>query len=219
MVEITLVRHGQAQTGAKDEASYDRLSGLGVQQAEWLGAHLAEMGQAFDRVISGPKRRQRETAERIVSALGLPMDEDERLDEMDYFGLSKSMKETHALPMPTDRDGFLTHVAEVIQAWDAGLIASPAESFEAFEARVKGVIAEAEATGGRVMLVTSGGVIGMAMRVLLRLDLASYTRVLLQINNTSLHRYVKAGEMLVLDTFNAVPHLERADRQHAKTHV
>ena len=33
MSEVWLVRHGQAQTGASDEASYDRLSALGHQQA------------------------------------------------------------------------------------------------------------------------------------------------------------------------------------------
>ena len=42
-----------AQSGATDEASYDRLSPLGLQQARWLGEHLAATGQGFDRVIAG----------------------------------------------------------------------------------------------------------------------------------------------------------------------
>jgi len=37
MSHITLIRHGQANTGARDEQSYDRLSALGHQQAAWLG--------------------------------------------------------------------------------------------------------------------------------------------------------------------------------------
>ena len=41
MVELTLVRHGQAQTGARDEASYDSLSNLG-HQARWLGEVLRQ---------------------------------------------------------------------------------------------------------------------------------------------------------------------------------
>ena len=37
MGEVVLVRHGQANSGATDEESYDRLSDLGHQQARWLG--------------------------------------------------------------------------------------------------------------------------------------------------------------------------------------
>ena len=36
MSTITLIRHGQANTAAQDEVSYDRLSDLGTQQAAWL---------------------------------------------------------------------------------------------------------------------------------------------------------------------------------------
>ena len=49
MIEITLIRHGQANTGARSEADYDRLSDLGRQQALWLGEHLRATG-GFDRV-------------------------------------------------------------------------------------------------------------------------------------------------------------------------
>ncbi len=40
MSHITPIRHGQANTGARTEADYDRLSPLGHQQAAWLGDHL-----------------------------------------------------------------------------------------------------------------------------------------------------------------------------------
>ena len=40
MSHITLIRHGQANSQARDEASYDRLSDLGHQQAAWLGEWL-----------------------------------------------------------------------------------------------------------------------------------------------------------------------------------
>jgi broad specificity phosphatase PhoE len=38
--EIILIRHGQANTGAKDEESYDKLSATGHQQSAWLGDYL-----------------------------------------------------------------------------------------------------------------------------------------------------------------------------------
>lgn len=219
MVEITLVRHGQAQSGANDEASYDKLSELGETQADWLGTHLAALGGGFDRIVCGGLQRQRQTAERIGAALGMTADRDARLNELDYFGLVQSMQQSHALAIPTDRETFLAHMVEVMNAWSEGRIASPRESFEEFAGRVRGVIADHEALGGRVILVTSGGVIGMAMRVLLRLDTHAFAHVLLQIRNTSVHRYVKAGDNLALDTFNAVPHLERPDRLSARTFV
>lgn len=219
MVEITLVRHGQANTGAQDEASYDKLSDLGRQQAAWLGSHFADVNEGFDLVISGTLNRQRDTAQAVVDALGGQLVQDARLNEMDYFGLSKSLEQTHAIAMPTDRDSFISHISQVLSAWERGEIQSHLEGFAAFEGRVKAMIDMAEDHGGRVLFVTSGGVIGMAMRILLGLEVQSFANVLLQIRNTSVHRYVKQGPALALDTFNAVPHLERADRQHAQTMI
>ena len=53
MVEIILVRHGQANSAANDEEGYDRLSDLGHQQAKWLGEYLRSREKPFDKVISG----------------------------------------------------------------------------------------------------------------------------------------------------------------------
>ena len=60
MGAIYLVRHGQASFGA---AEYDALSPLGVEQAGILGAALKQRGLSFDRIVSGPMRRHRQTAE------------------------------------------------------------------------------------------------------------------------------------------------------------
>jgi hypothetical protein len=37
--------------------------------------------------------------------------------------------------------------------------------------------------------------------------------------NTSVHRMEIVGSGLTLTQFNAVPHLERPDRQHAQTYI
>lgn len=219
MVELTLVRHGQAQTGATDEKSYDQLSPLGRDQAGWLARHFADTDRGFDHVISGTLNRQRDTAAAICDTLDLTLQQDARLNEMDYFGLADSLNQTHALPIPDDRASFIAHVPQVLTAWEAGNIHSHLESFDAFQTRIGDMIALAEGLGGRVLLVTSGGVIGMAMRQLLRLEVQVYANVMLQIHNTSVHRYVKAGDHLVLDAFNAIPHLERADRAAARTYI
>ena len=62
---ITLVRHGQANSSARDEGSYDRLSDLGWQQARWLGGYFEQTGEKFARVYSGTLRRHVETVEGI----------------------------------------------------------------------------------------------------------------------------------------------------------
>ena len=40
MTDVTLIRHGQANSGARSEEDDDRLSPHGHQQAKRLGEHL-----------------------------------------------------------------------------------------------------------------------------------------------------------------------------------
>lgn len=219
MVELTFVRHGQANTGAQDEESYDQLSETGRQQAQWLGQHFLTAGRGFDHVISGTLNRQRDTAQIVAQQMGLPVHQDARLNEMDYFGLSQSLLDSHAVDFPTDRESFIAHVPQILDVWSRGQIHSHLESFDAFESRISAMIDQADQLGGRVLMVTSGGVIGMAMKILMQLEVTALSKVLLQVYNSSIHRYVKAGDQLVLDTFNAVPHLEFPDRAEKRTHI
>lgn len=218
MTRVTLVRHGQAQTGAQDEESYDNLSALGIEQARWLGEYLNGTGHGVRRILAGPMRRQQQTAEHVAAALALPVETDERLVEINYFALAASMQERHAAPMPNGRDEFLVHFPQVMAAWKAGEISCPDESFTDYESRVHDALTDAEDAGG-TMLVTSGGIIGMAMRHILGLETDAFAHVLLQICNTSLHRYqIEAGERRLM-TFNATPHLDTAGREASRTYI
>lgn len=218
MSRVILVRHGQANSEAKDEASYDRLSDLGKQQAVWLGEYLAGAAHGARRVLSGSLRRQRETAARVAAPLGLAVEEDQRLNEIDYYGLSHSMQERHALELPTCREEFLAHMPLVIEAWSEGRIETPAETFAQYEDRVLSALADAEREDG-TMLVTSGGIIGMAMKHVLGLDLHAFAHILLQTHNSSMHRYeVEFGQRRLV-TFNATPHLDPDGRDDLRTFV
>src|SRR5438132_143124 len=88
MSVLTLVRHAQASFPAED---YDRLSELGQTQAALLGEHWARRRQRFDEVYSGPRLRQRHTAE-LAGALcrraGLPWPDLTALDELDEYDLN-----------------------------------------------------------------------------------------------------------------------------------
>ena len=58
MSHITLIRHGQANSTAKDELSYDRLSPLGHEQAAWLGDHLRQSETHHTRLYTGTLTRR-----------------------------------------------------------------------------------------------------------------------------------------------------------------
>lgn len=213
MGEIILVRHGQANSGATDEASYDKLSDLGHQQARWLGDYLRDREKPFDKVISGSLRRHRETAAGIGYA---DPQIDDRLNEMDYFNLGQALEDVHGVPFPGP-DQFAAHVPQVMEAWHRAEIMG-VETFASFETRVSGVLQEAAKPGARVLCVTSGGVIGMIIRHLLRLDPTRMAHVLLPIMNSSLHRVHVIPQGPILAGFNAVPHLDQPDRAYALTH-
>ena len=213
MGEIILVRHGQANSGATDEESYDRLSALGHQQARWLGEYLQDREGPFDKVIAGSLRRHKETA----AGIGYVEPQiDPRLNEMDYFNLGQALEDVHGVPFPGP-DEFAAHVPQVMEAWHRAEIMG-VESFASFEDRVTGVLQEAAKPGARVLCVTSGGVIGMIMRHLLNLDPTRMAHVLLPILNSSIHRVHVIPQGPILAGFNAIPHLDRPARPHAVTH-
>ncbi|WP_420585879.1 histidine phosphatase family protein [Ruegeria sp.] len=216
MSYITLVRHGQANSAARDEGNYDKLSDLGHQQARWLGAHLKENQAFYPRVYSGTLTRHIETA----ASMGLsePI-RDPRLNEVEYFRMSQLFKEQHGEPLPETREGFIEHLPKTFAAWQRGEIEDTPETFDEFETRVGDVLREIGTEGGPAIVVTSGGLISMVVRIAMGLDLASMSRVALAIMNTSLHRLHPIGPQLSPVLFNAVPHLEAPDRRYAQTHL
>lgn len=219
MSQITLIRHGQAQTGATDEAGYDSLSPLGREQARWLGAHFRDIGEGFDRVYCGALIRHRQTAEEMGAEAHADLQIDPRLNEVEYFDLSEKMHAQFGIKVPTCREEFIEHLPLVFTAWQDGRIEGARESFHDFQTRVDAVLQEIAAGDGRALVVTSGGLIGMATRVAMGLELGAFARLCLSIYNSSVHRLHPVGSGLTLTQFNAIPHLERRDRQHAQTYI
>lgn len=217
MSHITLIRHGQANTGARDEAGYDRLSPLGHRQAQWLGEYLHSSASHHPRVFCGTLTRHVETA----AAMGVePVAiRDPRLNELEYFTLAGLLEAQKGIPIPQDREGFVAHLPAVFAAWRDGEIENPPESFAAFETRVSEALAEIAAGPGPALVVTSGGLIAMALRQVLGLDIPAMARMALAIMNTSMHRLYPIGDRLSPVLFNAVPHLEAPDRHFAQTHL
>ena len=216
MGEIVLVRHGQASFGTGD---YDRLSPLGHEQARWLGEYMQAHGIRADHVIHGQLRRQRETAEGILGVIGGGADTDPRLDEFHYHELEQEYVRNTGAGQATSRDEFLHHFPKIYVEWAAGRITGGGESHAEFHARVRAALDEAIERGGTTLMVTSGGVIGMAMRHVLDLDAEATAHLLLSIHNASIHRLEWEAGRLRLALFNASPHLDPQDRAHARTYV
>lgn len=217
MSYITLVRHGQANSGARNEDDYDKLSPLGHQQAKWLGDWMRSSGDFHTRIGCGTLRRQIETARGLDLFDDAP--QDARLNELPYFTLAQCMEDQHGLPIPTEREGFIQHLPRVFEAWQAGEIDNPPEIYADFEARVRDVLDETRAKPGPSLLVTSGGWIAMAMRLTLELSTQAQARIALAIMNTSVHRLHPIGETLSPVLFNTVPHLQSPERLTAQTHI
>jgi broad specificity phosphatase PhoE len=217
MSHITLIRHGQANSAARDEAGYDRLSPLGHQQSQWLGAHLKVHGQPHVRLFTGTLKRHVDTAAAMDT--GLVPTRDARLNELEYLTLAKALEHEHGVPFPTDQVAFVTHLPRLFAAWQNDEIEGAPERFADFEKRIFDVLKDIAAGDGPALVVTSGGLISCAMRQVLRLDIAAMAQLALAIYNTSQHRLFPIGGQLSPTMFNAIPHLEDPSRHHAQTHV
>lgn len=217
MSHITLIRHGQANSSAQDEASYDKLSTLGHQQSAWLGAHLRSQNQHHARLYTGTLTRHIETATSMET--GMSPVRDARLNELEYLTLARAMEDEHGIPFPQDQAGFTMHLPQVFAYWQRDEIAGAPERFADFETRVSDALTEIAAGDGPALVVTSGGLISMAMRQVLRLDIPAMAQMALAIYNTSQHRLFPIGGTMSPTMFNAIPHLESPDRHYAQTHV
>jgi len=217
MAEIILVRHGQANSKAKDEASYDRLSDLGRIQAGWLGERFRATNGHFDQVISGTLNRQVHTAEAI--GVTAPHTQDSRWNEMEYYTMSLAFEAQHGEPFPQTQHDYTGHAPRLFRAWFEDRISDIPEAFSAFENRVMAALDEAAAPGGRVLIVTSGGVIAAVIRRLLGLDATGMAKVMLHTANSSAHRVEVIDGRPYLDGFNDLSHVDAPDRAHARTYI
>ncbi|AXI48234.1 histidine phosphatase family protein [Sulfitobacter sp. SK012] len=217
MSYVTLIRHGQANSSARDEASYDRLSPLGHEQAQWLGTHLNDSQTPHMRLYTGTLRRHIETADGMDT--GLEPERDPRLNELEYFTLATLLQEQHGVPFPTEQGQFSQHLPEVFESWKSGRIEGAPETFVEFETRIEDVIAEIGAGDGPALVVTSGGLISMVMGQAMGLGIPAMARVALAIMHTSLHRLHPIGGHWSPVLFNAVPHLDTVARRQFQTHI
>lgn len=222
MAEFYLVRHGQASFGTDD---YDRLSALGQQQALWLGQYFAERKIQFDRIIIGTQLRHRQSAEAICRGNGQNPDCSEfaGLNEYDFYALFKALGAQHAhlkdMTSGPKRD-FYKGLKQVLQLWmDGRLTGELPESWAAFARRVSDARQFIQHCGAqRVLVVSSGGPIGMLTRQVLEAPEQMAIELNLQIKNTSFSHYYFNQQAIKLASFNNIPHLDQPGRLEAITY-
>lgn len=222
MPHLYLVRHAQPDFSG----DYDSVTALGLQQSAWLGQHFAQRGLRFARVVSGSLQRQLHTLETALQQLpGAPRRlVDPRFNEYDAASVLSAFHpgDEAAMRAAGDRRGYFTAVRSALQAW-AALEEVPAglESWHTFGARVTAAADAACADLGRsdaVLVVTSGGVIGRLVAATLGAGAEAAIQLNLQTRNTGVTELVRGRSACRLVAFNAIPHLEHADRAHAITH-
>lgn len=185
MGQILLVRHAQASFGSSD---YDRLSDLGIEQAQLLGAWIARRGRRIDMTVSGSLRRHRDTEQACCAVLpaalkpALACRPDVDFDEYDADEIVARYRPEFADQMTLqrylaegDRPGLAFHelFGAAMRRWMQGAHdAEYRESWKLFRGRCIGALTRliAEAGPSRTGIVfTSGGPITAICQSLLEL--------------------------------------------------
>ena len=203
MAELLVIRHGQASFGAEN---YDVLSDLGRAQARAAGEWLRQMGWVPDRVVTGTLNRQIDTA----TEMGFePAPQTHAgLNEYDFSSLLDA-RFPDGLPhlVNADRKVHFRTLRETVFAWQRAEIENPYETWEAFADRVEAARAFAVDTDAkRVLVVSSGGVIGQMVAASLHAPAAHMMNLNLQIKNAAMTRFMFSGSLFSLNEFNATPH-------------
>jgi broad specificity phosphatase PhoE len=224
MSEICFVRHAQASFGKED---YDRLSSLGMRQAEILADYLVKTRFRFHAFYSGSMERQIGTAKRILSVMGSQNRKPDlrivpQLNEYDSRLVIRSqvpdlIREDPAVSgalarMYTDNKSFQMVFERAVLRWISGIHdVEGMETWKAFKARVhKGVkrIMEENGRKKRILVFSSGGAISTVMQLALSLTDEETMRLSWQIQNTSLSVFRYSGKQFSLLSFNSLAHLE-----------
>jgi broad specificity phosphatase PhoE len=196
---LTLVRHGQTSAnldGVWHGWSDTPLTAHGERQAEHVAAFLADHSADAQQIYSSPLARARNTAAPIAATLGLEPSYRDDLREYDIGSWEgKSFKELHEVHelwrhIATNPD-FAPHGGE-----------SPGQVIERVTRCLLGLAAAHP--GERVIVVTHGGALALALGQLLAEEEQRFARVM---KNCAVTELIFDPEPALL-SFNLVAHLE-----------
>ena len=219
MPEITMVRHGQAKQNATSEEDYDRLSELGQTQARWVGEHFRNLQLSYDVIVTGTLTRQIDTQILMNVDTKTPVVRDERFNEIRLYDLAGLIKRQFGIDFPDDELSFKKHLNLTFEKWENGEILDPPETFENYKSRVLEGLNEIKDLGEKILLVTSGGIIAMAIKHTLDLNTEALGNCLLASYNTGITKLLYYDQGFVISQLNALPHLETPERWTKRTYT
>jgi broad specificity phosphatase PhoE len=200
---IVLIRHAQSQWNAEGRWQGQRgpgLSPLGHRQAEATAAFLSAQAMDVRSLVSSDLQRVIETAAPTARALGLPLETDERLREIDV-GWWSGLTTDEVIA----RDG--ARMAEIREGAD--LPRGGGESVADLRARVAPAVDDLAAVhdGGTVLVFCHGGPVRAVVGALLGLSIVA-ERALAGPDNCSRTVVVRRGDHRPrLHRYNDTAHL------------
>jgi broad specificity phosphatase PhoE len=230
MSTLAMVRHGQASFFS---SNYDQLSPLGEQQSRLLGEYWARRGLKFDEVYTGPRLRQIETANiagQAMRAAGMDWPEPVMMPEWDehhadqlakvaidevvakFPKIGPLHKAYRDAEVPREKfRAFQFMFAEVVALWRQGEISAPGvEGWLDFQKRIRRgweQINASEQRGRNVAVFTSVGAIIVTLQMAVGCSDATAIEVGWRVRNCTITDFVFSRDRLMLDGFNAFPHL------------
>ncbi len=160
LYHVTFLRHGESvgnlENRFQGHADYP-LTETGREQANYLAERWLSEGRRFDRTISSPLLRARETAEIICNALDVPLELDENWKEIDN-GLLAGLSEEEAaqtVPLPEIFTPY-THTGKTGESrWEVYLRAG---------SNIQKLV---DYPPGNTLVVAHGGILNMALYAIL----------------------------------------------------
>lgn len=209
MAELLVVRHAQASFG---QDNYDKLSDLGHQQSQLVGAALREAGWVPDRFVTGTLTRQHET----LASMGFdePPETHAGLNEYDFHDLL-GVRFAGDVPdlVRHDRKTHFRTLRDTILQWQSGGLVGARESWNDFASRVAaGRDFATDTAARRVLMISSGGPIGQLVASAMNAPAEQMMALNLQVKNTSMTRFFFSSSAFILHEFNSTPHFAPEDR-------
>jgi broad specificity phosphatase PhoE len=202
MSTLTLVRHAQA---TPFDTITDRLSPLGEEQSRRLGEYWRSHGVTHDEIYTGTLVRHLRTA--VLAGIG-SFTQNPAFNE---YPAEAILRASPNYATTSDNRAFQKMFEAIMPRWIDGSLTAPGlESWIDFRTRVTAAfrrILEGEGNR-RVLVITSGGPIGIAVQSALHAPDQTAIELNWRIRNCSITEFVFTRGRVSLDTFNATPHLE-----------
>lgn len=221
MATIYLIRHGQASFGAAD---YDKLSPLGMRQAQVAGEYLRDQGIVLDAAYSGDLLRQRETAQLALASQpgDVPHHVDPRFNEVRNeeqlkFLLPELVKTNPAVRQLVDRGlssskDYQKVIDAVFNHWVSDqCIESRIQSWSDYSGGVRSALQDvmaSQGSGKTLGIFTSGGTIATLVAQVLGLSGAQTYQFYEPIFNCSITQIFYNGDRTSLSYFNDRSYLQ-----------